>query len=123
MKSKNLTEMTVDELVERFAEIGLAQYRALDEDDIKKYRKLYKQMDEVDHELRARGSDARLALMRLYSHPNMQVRLKAAVRTLGVAPGAARQVIQAIADSKWPPQYLDAGMILCGLDDGTFVPD
>jgi Domain of unknown function (DUF2019) len=40
-----------------------------------------------------------------------------------LAPAAARQVIQAIADSKWPPQYLDAGMTLLNLNDGTFVPD
>jgi hypothetical protein len=53
----------------------------------------------------------------------MQVRLTAATWTLGIAPDAARKVIQAIADSKWPPQYLDAGMTLINLDNGTFVPD
>lgn len=123
MKSKNLAELTVDELVERFADIGLAQYKALDNDEVRKFNKLYGQMDAVDNELRARGREARLALLELYTHPNMQVRLKAAVRTLGVAPEAARSVIQAIADSKWPPQYLDAGMTLTNLDNGTFVPD
>jgi len=123
MKRKSLTEMTVNELVDRFAEIGVAQYNALDDDDNAKFRKLYKQIDAVDHEIRARGREARLALTRLYTYPNMQVRLAAAKRTLGVAPGPARQTIQAIADSKWPPQYLDAGMTLWNLDNGTFVPD
>jgi hypothetical protein len=123
MKLKSLSEMTVDELVERFAEIGVAQYKALDDENRRGFRKLYKQMDEVDHELRARGREARLALTRLFTYPNMQVRLAAAKWTLGVAPEAARQTIQAIADSKWPPQYLDAGMTLINLDNGTFVPD
>lgn len=123
MKPKNLDEMTVDELIERFAEIGVAQYKALDDDDYAKFNRLYRQMDEVDRELRARGPEARLALLKLYTYPNMQVRLKAATRTLGVALGPARQVLQAIRDSKWPPQYLDAGMLLMSLDDGTFVPD
>jgi Domain of unknown function (DUF2019) len=123
MKSKKLIEMTVDELVERFAEIGLAEDRALDNDEYRKFNKLYGQIDEVDRELRARGREARLALTRLYTHPNMQVRLEAAKWSFALAPQAARQVIQAIADSKWPPQYLDAGMTLINLDNGTFVPD
>jgi uncharacterized protein (UPF0297 family) len=123
MRSKKLTEMTVDELIERFAEIGLAQYQALDDDEYRKFNKLFGQMVEVDHALRARGQDARFALTRLYNHPNPQVRLQAAKRSLAVAPQAARQVIQAIADSKWPPQYFEAGMTLLNLDDGTFVPD
>jgi len=53
----------------------------------------------------------------------MQVRLKAATHTLGVAPDEVRRLIQAIADSKWPPQALEAGMRIYNLDNGTFVPD
>lgn len=123
MKRTSLADLTVDELVERFAEIGLAQDDAIEKDNNRKFRKLYKQMDEVDHELRSRGLEARLALQRLYDYPNMQVRLTAAIWSLGVAPVAARRVIQAIADSKWPPQALDAGMTLVNLDNDTFVPD
>lgn len=123
MKPKSLAEMTVDELVERFAEIGVAQYKAIDDDNNAKFRKLYKQMDEVDHELRSRGRDARLALTRLYTYPNMQVRLAAAKWTVGVAPEAARRALEAIRDFKWPPQAMDAGMTIRNLDNGTFVPD
>ncbi len=125
-----LSEMSVDQLVERFAAIGEAQYQALEEheDWIEdnpnlKFNRLFKQMNEVDNELRARGRDARLALQRLYSHPNIQVRLKAAVSTLGVAPEGARQVIQKIADTDWFPQAGDAGMTLFALDDAIFRPD
>ena len=70
--------MTVDQLVDRFAEIGVAQNTAELMGKISKYNKLYRQMKDVDTELRARGEDARRALLRLYSHPNMQVRLQAA---------------------------------------------
>ena len=123
MTHKHLSEMTVEELVDRFAEIGVAQSEALDAENRKKFRKLYEEMDAVDNELRSRGKQVRLALQRLYNYPNMQVRLKAVKRTLGVTPDAARRVIQAIADSKWPPQYVEAYMTLVNLDNGTFVPD
>jgi hypothetical protein len=115
--------MTIDELVDRFAEIGIAQDEALFNSQRTKFNRLYKKMDLVDQELRTRGIDARRALMRLYCHPNFQVRLKAAKRTLAVAPVEARSVIQWIYDSKIYPQFGDAGMCLANLDDGTFKPD
>jgi hypothetical protein len=115
--------MSVDELVERFAEIGIAQDQAELMGEIGKFNSLYRQMDATEKELRRRGREARLALLHLYDHPNMQVRLKAAKRTLGVAPEAARKVIQAIYDSKWYPQAGEAGMSLWNLDRGVFKPD
>lgn len=115
--------MSVDELVERFAEIAIAQDQAELMGEIGKFNSLYRQMDATEKELRTRGREARLALLRLYDHPNMQVRLKAAKRTLGVAPEAARKVIQAIYDSKWYPQAGEAGMTLWNLDRGVFKPD
>jgi hypothetical protein len=118
----DLTKMTVDQLVERFAEIGIAQDDALWDGKYAKFNRLFDRMNEVDLELRARGMDARRALLRLYGHRNIQVRLKAAVRTLAVAPDVARQALQTIADSKFYPQAGDAGMLLSGLDDGSFHP-
>ena len=123
MKQLELSKMSVDELVDRFAEIGVAQDKALEQDNNRGYRKLYAQMEAVDQELRSRGREPRLALMRLYDYPNMQVRLQAATYTLGVAPEPARRLIQAIADSGWPPQALYAGMRIFNLDSGVFKPD
>ena len=123
IKRKYLAAMTNDELVDRFAEIGVAQDKAIEQDNNRAYRKLYAQMEAVDKELRSRGREARLALMALYDYPNMQVRLKAATYTLGVVPEPARRLIQAIADSGWPPQALDAGMTIVNLDNGVFKPD
>jgi hypothetical protein len=62
--------------------------------EVGKFNRLFDQMHAVDIELRARGLAARLALLRLFDHPNMQVRLQAAKWSLGVAPDAARQVIE-----------------------------
>lgn len=120
VKHAGLKAMTVDQLVDRFAEIGVAQDQALLYDEHKKFNRLFSDMNEVDQELRRRGLETRLALTRLYDHPNMQVRLKAAKRTLGVAPEAARKIIQAIYDSKWYPQAGEAGMTLWNLDRGVF---
>ncbi|HVA13108.1 MAG TPA: DUF2019 domain-containing protein [Stellaceae bacterium] len=138
MATPDLKTMSVDELVELFAQIGVAQGKAIREGVLppeepslemereaaqKKFEKLYWEMDAVDRELRARGREARSALMQLYDYPNMQVKLMAARHTLGVAYEAAREMIEAIADSKWPGQSLDAGMTICNLDNGTFKPD
>jgi UTP-glucose-1-phosphate uridylyltransferase len=115
--------MSVDQLVERFAEIGVAQYQALLGGATREFKRLFDQMKAVDQELRARGQQARLALIRLYDHPNIQVRLQAARNTLGVAPVAARKVIEEVSESGWFPQAGDAGMTLSNLDSGFFKPD
>ncbi|QBR70675.1 hypothetical protein CU048_04595 [Beijerinckiaceae bacterium] len=123
MRQTDVKSLTVDQLVGRFAEIGVAQDQALLYAEIRKFNKLFDQMRAVDDELRVRGLEARRALFRLFDHENMQVRLQAAKWSLGVAPEAARKVIQAIYDSKWYPQAGDAGMTLSNLDSGLFKPD
>ncbi len=80
-------------------------------------------MDAINKELKSRPGDERRALLSLLTHPNMQVRLKAAKATLAIAPIEARRVIEAIAAMTWPPQSGDAGMCLTMLDRGIFVPD
>jgi len=122
MTPRELKDLTLEQLLTQFIEIGLAQDGALLKDEHAKFNQLYRQMDEVDNELRARGPTARLTLTRLFDHPNLQVRLRAATRALAVAPSRAREVIEAIAASRLYPQAGDAGMLLSGLDDGTFKP-
>lgn len=123
MKGVKLQELTIDELVKRFAELGIAQDNAELYGEIPKYNRLFKEMEAVDQELRARGRVARLALLRLFNHSNMQVRVQAAIDSLGVAPESARKVLEAIRASKWQPQAMAAGMILRGLDSGQYKPD
>jgi len=122
MRKLNLSDLTIDQLVARFSELGTEQDRAERTDNPSKYDRLFWQMEAVKNELKARPGDSRSALVKLYDHPNMQVRLKAAKATLAVAPIAARAVIEAIADSRSYPQAGDAGMCLANLDAGVFKP-
>jgi hypothetical protein len=123
MKKIRLEDMSLDDLVDSFAEIGIAQDDAVFRDENATYNRLYEKMQAVGEELQRRGGGARLALQRLYIHPNIQVRLQAATWTLGVAPEAARKVLQSIHDWKLYPQDLGAGMLLAGLDDGSYKPE
>ncbi len=122
MKKAELREASVEQLVQRFVQIALAQDEAILRGQTTRFNRLYDQMNKVDDELRRRGQEARLALVGLYGHPNPQVRLKAAIRTLGIAPAKARSVLEAIRASREQPQALDAGVTIAGLDDGSFKP-
>ena len=123
MKQQQFESLSVPELVEKFAAIGTEQDKALEVDDTAKYNPLFWQMQAVVKELKSRRGDQRRALLALYDHPKMQVRLAAAKATLRVAPGAARQLIEAIAATTWYPQAGDAGMCLWALDKGIFKPE
>jgi hypothetical protein len=122
MKSANLGEMTVDQLVEEFANVARAQDDALLENNVAEVSRLFWQLEAIEGELKLRNGDQRDALLRLYNHPNAQVRLKAVKATLAVAPQAARAALQTIADSKEYPQAGEAGMSLRNLDRGIFKP-
>ncbi|MGB6536802.1 MAG: DUF2019 domain-containing protein [Xanthobacteraceae bacterium] len=117
----NVKTMTVNELVERFVTIALDQDRALFNDEIAAFNKLYGQMDAVRNELKSRPGDQRSALLPLYTHPNIQVRLKAALSTMEFAPEAAREVLRTIADSRHYPQAADALAAIWRLDGKPLV--
>lgn len=122
MRKRNLTEMSVDELVERFKQIALAQDAADLRDEITKYNRLFDLMGDVEEELKQRPGDQRRALVSLFDHPNPQVRVKAAIRALAVAPKAAREALEILDERNELPQAADARGILWGLDDGTYKP-
>jgi len=122
MKRLRLETMTVDALVEHFAEFGVLQHQAELLGDDAAFNRLYDKIDRVKTELKNRDGDQRTALLRLYDHPNMQVRLNAAKWTLAVAPEAAREALEAIAASHHYPQAGDAGMSLFAIDEGIFKP-
>ena len=122
MKRAKLGDMTTADLVERFAQIGVAQGKALLQGEHAKFSRLFDQMGDVSKELKSRDGDQRRALMALYDYQDIQVRLKAATHTLAVAPVEARRLLQTIADSNWMPQAGHAGMALSNLDRGIFKP-
>jgi hypothetical protein len=79
-------------------------------------------MEDVRRELKGRVGDQRRALLPLLKHANAQVRLKAAITTLAVAPRASRQALQLIWDRNEFPQAADAFGMIRSLDKGTYVP-
>ena len=122
MKKANLQDLSVEALIERYAAVGVAQYEAELDDNTRKFNRLYDDVKAVEAELKSRPGDQRTALLTLYDHANMQVRLNAAHATLAVAPEAARGLLVAIRDSRWMPQALDAGMSLWNLEKGVYRP-
>ena len=112
MSRNKLESATEEELVEYFVAIAVVQDKAMRQGENAKYNRLYREMDAVEWELKRRTGDQRRALIPLYTHPNAQVRLKAAIATLALAPDAARQALQIISDRQEYPQAADArGMI------------
>lgn len=123
MDDKRLAVLETAELIDRFAEICVAQNRAIKRGELKRRIALVWQMKDVYDELKARGRDAHLALTKLYDHPDRQVRLQAASLTREVAPAAARQVLEAIERSGVMPQTADAREALRNLDQKISKPD
>lgn len=119
MKRMTLANLSVPRLVERFTVICLEQYRAELRDEIGKYNRLFDDLVAVRDELKARAGDQRSALLALLEHENPQVRLKAALYSLAVAPVIARQALQEISDRNEYPQAAYARPTLEALDKGT----
>jgi hypothetical protein len=114
--------MTVDELVELFATVTIGQDKAIFDGNSTKFNRLYDRMQAVVGELKSRPGDQRSALLPLYDHPNMQVRLKAAVATLDIEPLRARKVLEKIASLRgFADQAADARATLWRLDGRSIV--
>jgi len=122
MKRMKLHDMSSDQLVERFAAIGIQQDEALLWNKIAKFNQLYEQKRVIEEELKSRAGDQRSALLPLYQHSNWQVRLNAVHATLALDPQAGRQMLETIANSRHFPQAGDAGMSLVNLDRGIYKP-
>jgi Domain of unknown function (DUF2019) len=122
MNKHDLNARTLPELISRYIAIGIEQDEAILKRNNKKYNQLFQEKIRITEELKARNGDLRTALLDLYDHPNMQVRLNAAKGTLAVAPTAAKELLRAIHQSGWQPQAGDAGMCLWTLEEGIFKP-
>lgn len=122
MKSVRLAKLSQDQLVQLFAELSIQQDMALLSLAQGEVNRLYWRIKAIGDELKSRPGDQRSALLQLYNHKNMQVRLKAARATLAVSPVAARAQLEAIEASGWQPQAGDAGMSILNLDRGIYKP-
>jgi hypothetical protein len=121
-RQRDIRDFPVDALVQRFTAIAVQQYDCVQRNDVSRFNKLFQQMKEVSDELRSRPGDARIALVPLYTHSNLQVRLKAAIHTLAINRDAARYVLEEIAKDTFYVQALDAGFALQNMDRGIFKP-
>ena len=122
MRRASFSTMTTEKLVQLFAELAVEQDKALLLRAISTVNKIYDKLEAIKGELKSRPGDQRSALLPLYTHKNMQVRVKAAKATLAIAPEAARAQLEAIRASGWQPQALAAGMSLGFLDEGAYKP-
>jgi hypothetical protein len=122
MKRMKLSDMTTEQLVRLFADLAVQQDAALLCRAQPEVNKIFWKLEEIKGELKSRSGDQRSALLPLYNHKNMQVRLKAAKATLAIAPQAARAQLEEIQSSGWQPQAGDAGMSIRALDDGVYKP-
>lgn len=122
MKGNDLQKLSVAELVGEFTAVELHQFQMELESDIPAQNRCVRRAMAIAEELKMRPGDQRSALLALYDHPNIQVRLMAARLTLAVAPIAARELVQTVADSKQYPYAMHAGMCLWALEQGIFKP-
>lgn len=122
MSRVNLKPLSTNDLLLLFEKLCVEQYDSLDREEYAAFNRRYNRIQAIEDELKSRPGDQRRILMKLFGHPNMQVRLTAARANLAVDYPAARREIQDIADSKWGPQCGDAGMTLTYLDNGVYRP-
>jgi hypothetical protein len=114
--------MATEQLVQLFADLAVQQDAALLYRAQREVNRIFWRLEEIKSELKSRPGDQRAALLPLYDHKNMQVRLKAAKATLAIATEAARAQLEAIRASGWQPQALEAGMSISSLDEGIYKP-
>lgn len=117
-----LKTLSVEQLVERFADLALGQYQAELHSEIAKQNRFIHQGWGVAEELKSRLEDQRRALVQLFKHPNAQVRLNAATEALAAVPAEARKALEDLAASNAYPQSGEAGSRLRHLDSGFFKP-
>jgi hypothetical protein len=117
-----LDNLRIDELISLFASLSEQQYPLTLNDERRKAAKLIKKRDEIKKELRRRGIAAHLELTKLFTHPNIQVRVNAATSSLGVAREPALDVLRQITKEDFGPFRLDAGMTIALVEDGTVTP-
>ncbi|MGO4403252.1 DUF2019 domain-containing protein [Bosea sp. RAF48] len=122
MIGRNLSSLSTADIVKDFERRCIEQYDAMEGNENTRANRLVWQVHALEMELKSRAGDQRRVLMKLFGHPNMQVRLAAARANLAVDCVAARRELQAIVDEQWYPQAAEASMALESLDSGFYRP-
>ena len=90
MKTVDLSTQTPAQLAELFCVLAIAKGKANLERRISRYNQLYHKLEAVEKELQARNGNECRQLAKFYNHPDPQVRLDAALTTLGIFPHAGK---------------------------------
>ena len=122
MMPQTYTDADIDALVQTFIQNAQDQESAMLEFDTKRLNMLILKMRDIKESLGAMPGDRRNALLPLLQHRNHQVRLRAAMATLTIAPEAARATLEGLARVQHTPQAADARHCLMGIDEGWFKP-
>jgi hypothetical protein len=118
MKANAVTTMNAAELVQLFVEMSIEQGKALESLETARFNSLFKKLAPVVRELRSRPGDQRHLLLKLYDHPDFQVKLNVAGWAYALDPEAAVAAFQAIKESRQYPWAGHAGMSLSMLEMG-----
>lgn len=121
-RNADLSSLADSDIVRRFEQLCIEQYDAMERDELARVNRLVWRVHALEMELKSRPGDKRRLLMKLFGHPNMQVRLAAARANLAVDYPAARRELEDVVDQQWHPQAMDAGMTLHHIDTGFFRP-
>ncbi len=120
-KLGKLQKLSTDQLVALFIDVSLEMKRADDWLENAAYNRAYDKLDKVMAELQVRSGDERHALLPLLTHPDIQVRLNAAVATLTLS-AAATEAMQGIASLGYCSQAFSAKRMLRAIEEGTWTP-
>ncbi|MEF2072348.1 DUF2019 domain-containing protein [Consotaella aegiceratis] len=119
----DLEAATLDQLLSHFVALGVEQDQAWMTFEQSKVNRAIRQRFAVEAELKSRPGDARRLLINYYEHPNIQVQLNAATATLALFPEEAHRKLEEIRSWGISPFGPDAGLLLSGLEDGSWQPE
>ncbi|WP_332119352.1 DUF2019 domain-containing protein [Azorhizobium caulinodans] len=115
------TNYKTEDLVLYFVDRSMEMKRADDNMDDNAYNTADKKVRDIESELKQRPGDGRHALLPLLAHPNIQVRLNAALATLALSP-EAEAALRGIAPLGSSSQPFTARRMLAALERGTYKP-
>ncbi|MGU3496685.1 DUF2019 domain-containing protein [Xanthobacteraceae bacterium A53D] len=119
--SKRIPDFPSEDLVHSFLDLSLKMKRADDALDNGAYNRAHKKLRDIQDELQRRSGDQRALLLPLLAHPDVQVRLNAAVATLALS-SEAEAAMRGIASLGYFSQAAAARGLLRSLDSGQWKP-
>jgi len=108
MSGKRLARLTVDQLLQRFIEIGEKRHFAKITNDSRRYNRYVDQTWAVYTELASRGDEARDKILPLMDHRNPGVRLAAAGVTMYFAPELGKAGFERLVRDRNPGNEIES---------------